>query len=510
MSDTGSAAVSTCSASGKVLVTGGYVILEEEAGGLVLSVSSRFHASVVTLPRQTQVQQQSLEVPVLVFTPQRTHRESVYSLHLPGDDSEAAAVGLSAVHLEEKNKFVELALKHSLTVISTLMPNDRFVSLCQPGLAIYLAGDHQFYSAEPLRESDLGQPPKTKTGLGSSAALVASLVGALFAHFKLMPMNREVYLEDPNYNLAHITAQFVHCLAQGKVGSGFDVGAAFFGSQRYQRFSPLSVNKLLAIGDNGASISRSVLLQNLRWSGGVTSQDSDDSVPWRFNTKPFVLPTGMQMMLGDVEGGSETPGMVKCVLKWRRGEMKQTAQQADVTWMALRGANDEVERDFRALADLAASDEKAYMEALDALGGVRADQWGEVQQRSSVAQALAARLASLRAAFVKVRHNLKNMGEEAKADIEPQQRSALLDELMAVPGVLIAGIPGAGGYDALFAIVMGSSARQRVLDVWASDRNITYLPIHACRYAGLNCDVSNVVPDHIDSAVQAALSRASL
>jgi len=32
--------------------------------------------------------------------------------------------------------------------------------------------------------------------------------------------------------------QTAHCIAQGKVGSGFDVSSAVFGSQRYVRFSP--------------------------------------------------------------------------------------------------------------------------------------------------------------------------------------------------------------------------------------------------------------------------------
>ena len=36
----------------------------------------------------------------------------------------------------------------------------------------------------------------------------------------------------------HRVAQLAHCSAQGKIGSGFDISSAVFGSHRYRRFSP--------------------------------------------------------------------------------------------------------------------------------------------------------------------------------------------------------------------------------------------------------------------------------
>lgn len=41
-----------------------------------------------------------------------------------------------------------------------------------------------------------------------------------------------------NLDIVHVIAQTAHCIAQGKVGSGFDVSSAVYGSQRYVRFSP--------------------------------------------------------------------------------------------------------------------------------------------------------------------------------------------------------------------------------------------------------------------------------
>lgn len=85
-----------------------------------------------------------------------------------------------------------------------------------------------------------------KTGLGSSAALITSLTAALLVHFGVI--NRESIIGDgdgDSRRLAHNLAQFVHCLAQGKVGSGFDVSAAVFGSQVYTRFDPKVIQPLL-------------------------------------------------------------------------------------------------------------------------------------------------------------------------------------------------------------------------------------------------------------------------
>lgn len=88
---------------------------------------------------------------------------------------------------------------------------------------------------EPFAPQNTTLASVHKTGLGSSAALITSLVTALLQHFGLSP--------DPD--LVHNMAQYVHCLAQGKVGSGFDVCSAVKGSQVYRRFDEQVVRKLM-------------------------------------------------------------------------------------------------------------------------------------------------------------------------------------------------------------------------------------------------------------------------
>lgn len=87
------------------------------------------------------------------------------------------------------------------------------------------------------------KPEVAKTGLGSSAAMTTSVVAALLHYLGVvrLPFSvknpHEEKLLNSDLDLVHIAAQTAHCIAQGKVGSGFDISAAVYGSQRYVRFS---------------------------------------------------------------------------------------------------------------------------------------------------------------------------------------------------------------------------------------------------------------------------------
>lgn len=63
-------------------------------------------------------------------------------------------------------------------------------------------------------------------------------MSALLLHLNAIPAQTLSDESSEGRRLAHNLAQFVHCLAQGKIGSGFDVSAAVFGSHLYRRFDP--------------------------------------------------------------------------------------------------------------------------------------------------------------------------------------------------------------------------------------------------------------------------------
>ena len=88
-----------------------------------------------------------------------------------------------------------------------------------------------------------GKPEVAKTGLGSSAAMTTAVVAALLHYIRvvnLSSLSKDQHQEKENtadLDVVHVIAQTAHCIAQGKVGSGFDVSSAVYGSQRYVRFS---------------------------------------------------------------------------------------------------------------------------------------------------------------------------------------------------------------------------------------------------------------------------------
>ena len=73
----------------------------------------------------------------------------------------------------------------------------------------------------------------------------------------------------------------------------------------------------------------------------------------------------------------------------------------------------------------------------------------------------------LSSSFYNVRHLLRQLGAATGADIEPVEQGKLLNETVLLNGVLMAGVPGAGGDDAIFAIVLDESIEPAVEDAWS-------------------------------------------
>ena len=76
-------------------------------------------------------------------------------------------------------------------------------------------------------------------GLWLSAAMTTAVVAALLNYLGVVNLSSysgAQHLE--NLDVMHIISQMAHCMAQGKVGSGFDVSSAVYGSHHYVRFSP--------------------------------------------------------------------------------------------------------------------------------------------------------------------------------------------------------------------------------------------------------------------------------
>lgn len=228
----------------------------------------------------------------------------------------------------------------------------------------------------------------------------------------------------------------LHSLAQGKIGSGFDVSSACFGSQVYTRFSPVHLDPLL----------RDAERKNL---SATDCRTRLVSATWDNVHIQLALPQGIQLLLGDVSVGSNTPTMVSKVLQWKKDNPEQSA----ALWERIDGENGRIRQALAAL-------QKQPMASLLACAKLNSSEWvGGGDEAGRL-------LFEARDAFVQARRGLREMGTLADVPIEPSEQTELCDATMQELGVLAAGVPGAGGFDAIFALVIGDEALARVESLW--------------------------------------------
>lgn len=246
-----------------------------------------------------------------------------------------------------------------------------------------------------------------KTGLGSSAALVAAFTTAVVAHYA--PREVADFHSTQEKLRLHNLAQAAHCAAQGKVGSGFDVAAAVYGSCIYKRFSP---SILEGLGEVGSKDFRSRLKS--------TVQDKDPSKKWDMNidkTSSSTIPKGARLVMCDVDCGSGTVGMVKNVLSWRKGN----PEEASLLWATLQKGNEDLNTELRDLASRSTCNPEDYD--------------------------------NVRTAILTIRSLIREMSIKSGVPIEPKVQTELIDACCRLPGVVGGVVPGAGGYDAVALLV---------------------------------------------------------
>mmetsp|Transcript_43299 Transcript_43299/g.75937 ORF Transcript_43299/g.75937 Transcript_43299/m.75937 type:complete len:738 (-) Transcript_43299:80-2293(-) len=535
--------VVTVSAPGKALIAGGYLVLESPNPGVVLAAKGcRFHTTIMFRPPYSEggvignsVDASWESIPLDVYSPQFDRVYSYYlSYSLTSNEDDVSLRLQPRTGPHEPNKFVERSLLLALGYLrqslgaeafhARLQQQDSFNAGERVALAIKLRADNDFYSQiTRLNEKGLDLTPQNleqlepflpcpkdeltgelvvnKTGMGSSAALVTSIVGALLQFFGVisLPTSFDGEGEDlgmPNktnggdgeekeaLRIAHNLSQICHCHAQGKLGSGFDVSSAVYGSHIYTRFSKGVINDFLESvasttkeEEDGLQLTETLLEQLAVLVNGIE---------WDCTVSPVSLPPGLEILMADVCGGSESPSMARKVLDWKKNKRKLGFMD-DYYWKDLKRCNKKI---VSLLSDQFTS--QTFLDGLRRDGAMvvstrTAEQWKKPMPSSwhkfeGSSWDVAMKLLDLRMAFLECRQNLKGMGKSAGVPIEPDEQSALADATMKLPGVIAAGVPGAGGHDALFAIYVkgpetndGSSdqVRDEIGDLWRemSDEN---------------------------------------
>lgn len=325
------------------------------------------------------------------------------NIHLPHVPPRDADLNLN------RNAFVETTLSYVLSYITSITGQPTITPA-----TITILADNDYYSTpasiqdsseatQSSRFHDFAIPltKAPKTGLGSSAALVTAVTAALLKFY----LPSKTFPQANNPRVLHNLAQAAHCAAQGKVGSGFDVASAVYGTCLYRRFSP----SILAARSLEPGVPR--FADELR---GVVDEVRG---PWDTEVvkdKAVRVPDGLRLIMCDVACGSKTPGMVKQVLAWRAKE----SEEAGRLWGKLDAANMKLAGQLKTVAE---NESKDY--------------------------------AGLTDCFAAIRALIREMGEKSGVPIEPQAQTELLDACGKVKGVIGGVVPGAGGYDAICLLI---------------------------------------------------------
>ncbi|XP_028759492.1 phosphomevalonate kinase, peroxisomal-like [Neltuma alba] len=465
------------SAPGKVLITGGYLILERPNAGLVLSTSARFYAIVKPLYEETKSDSYAgASANVKVTSPQLS-REGMYKLDL--ENLTIQCVSSS----ETRNSFVEYAIQYSVAAAQATFDKNKknlLHNVLLKGLGITILGCNGFYSYRnqieelglPLTPESLANfPPFTsitfnvgdvnggnckpevaKTGLGSSAAMTTAVAASVLHYLGVVKLSsskdHQERKDTSDLDVVHKIAQTAHCVAQGKVGSGFDVCSAVYGSQHYVRFSPDLISSAQA-AERAVPLPEVIL--------GILKGK------WDHERTEFSLPPLMNLLLGEPGiGGSSTPSMVGAVRKWQKSDPQKSLD----TWRRLLDANSALEGRLKLLTKLAKEQWDAYRCVINKCSKLTSDKWIE-QAFEPNKEAVVNALQGAKDAMLLIRSLMRRMGEAAGVPIEPESQTQLLDATMKLEGVLLSGVPGAGGFDAIFAVTLGDSSKD-VTKVWSS------------------------------------------
>ncbi|KAK5455909.1 phosphomevalonate kinase [Exophiala xenobiotica] len=380
------------SAPGKVLFAGGFLVLDRKHTGLVFGLNARIHAHIEPW---NEPPKNLKGTSILVQSPQFVDAKWLYTISEPQAEKVAVNVTQSqdqAGFTTSANKFVETTLRYVLTYIS-----HRSEDIATDSTEVSKPSSSCFTSFG-VKLSDAH-----KTGLGSSAALVSSLVSALLAFYLKAGSDAQL-----PHKVIHNLAQAAHCAAQGKVGSGFDVAAAVYGSCLYRRFSPPILE---AVGEPSSSGFR----ERLR----LCVDDLDPERKWDVEvaSQAVRIPNSLILVMCDVDCGSETPGMVRNVLQWR----KDKAEEANVLWNAIQQGAEELCQELRRLADL----DGIEFDGFKSLGDI----------------------------LLTIRSLVRAMSAKSGVPVEPPAITELLDYCTSLPGVVGGVAPGAGGYDAVALLV---------------------------------------------------------
>ncbi|MEM4367132.1 MAG: hypothetical protein QW035_03310 [Candidatus Anstonellales archaeon] len=295
----------------------------------------------------------------------------------------------------------EIDLKSPFLSLKNILPEEKISATAYAAAVAYIKAK----GLEPLAlKIDVSNSPifgskEEKSGIGSSAAATVAIVAGIFEGNGLdINTNRDAI---------HKVAQVSHALATNKVGSGFDVASATYGSIKYQRYPASTIDIIMdKLNENNFSSEIARIVDKL-WKGLMS--------------KPYHL-EGYDIIAFNIRGvKTSTISSVKAVKQLMAANkglylnlIKEQAEAEAIVFRALEKENDGKVREGMHLAR-------------------------EAQQKISKAA--------------------EAMGIKGFDPIEPPVVTKLIEKAERIKGVVAGRCPGAGGYDSVAFLVKEKNAK---------------------------------------------------
>ncbi|MEM3841693.1 MAG: hypothetical protein QXN59_03305 [Candidatus Micrarchaeaceae archaeon] len=367
-------------APGKVLWLGGYSILERSNVGFVTTIDAYVHATSKLLEANHDIR---ISVPDFSFN------------RIGAIDKDTGRLNIDRP--KELNLLVttiEVAHAYALSKGKHL-----------EGLYISTKNDRAF-------SYDSGG--RSKSGMGSSSAVVVATVASILSSYNL-----DLYENDALHKLSQLS----HSLATGKIGSGFDIAAATFGSIKYSRYNP-DILKDFPHDYTPEDIKKII---NAKWDYKIEKL----SLPKIFST----------LMANFVGGAAITTEMVGKVNNFKK-------ENPDRYYSLINAMNKHVVAALEALEKLNMGEEVEY------------------------------NLKRFKDEFTKNRQYLKQLGIESKTDIEDDYATELINN-SEKNGAFLAKLPGSGGRDSIVALTLGGEKeKSKLRDYWSKNKSLDILDVN--------------------------------
>ena len=420
------------------------MIIEPYYQGIVLSGSARLKT---TLRIFKGMDVNNSDIKITCKSSQMGDKIWIFNLSIDkSDESLKFSIKLNSDESDSGHEFT-LAI---LTTFFTLLPNLKTVTHEQfsgfvenlsyiQSLEFDFLGDDSLYSFIPEESGDHKSEKKElgKTGMGSSATFITSFIGALYSF-----VTQQKYETDLSLNEINILSQIANSVWQKKIGSGFDIAAAAYGSLLFRRYTV--TKEFTQIVESIENLISNKPNDNLT-SYYIKFYQEFDFIPNRLQ-----LPNWFKLCMVSTSSGSDTRVMVKQLMQWseenkQQWEGNENSIFTNIHWqnLATIGLN------------IAESIEQARIAEQQESNSI--DDYLEDSPKS-----LKESIENLQELNDQMRQELIAITEKSGVQVEPKRVTKILNEIKTrVKNTIMWGVPGAGGDDAVYILYYSISEDQK-------------------------------------------------